>query len=57
MNRETTKKIVNPLNHKETESIKMMRKAAMLHFRKVQKLKTTQSKVWQISQLKNKIIS
>jgi hypothetical protein len=57
MDRETTKKIVNPLNHKETESIKMMRKAAMLHFRKVQKLKTTQSKVWQISQLKNKIIS
>jgi hypothetical protein len=47
--------MVNPLNDKESESIKMMRKAAMLHFRKVQKLKTTQSKVWQICELKNKI--
>ena len=35
----------------------MMRKAVMLHFRKVQKLKTTQSKVWQITHNKNKIIT
>lgn len=25
-----------------------MRRAAMLHFRKIQKLKATQSKVWQL---------
>lgn len=33
-----------------------MRRAAMLHFRKVQKLKTTQSKIWQIPNHKKKLM-
>lgn len=31
-----------------------MRRAAMIHFRKIQKLKATHSKVWQINSQNNK---
>ena len=33
-----------------------MRRAAMIHFRKIQKMKATQSKVWQISNKNTKNI-